>query len=537
MITKEIFTGSNNLHQQTWWHQPNLIQVAQHMNIYPRSHAERTLDGLRTLITEIGQGGGLVSPSVYDTAVALMFDTFPDARESIITWLLEQQRSDAGWGLSSVPRARDLPTLASIVALHPYQGTVPRVRQACEGGLEFMRNQAEHWGTSLPDDIPVGLELLMPWLLNEASSLGIGVDRGPYRALFVLGERRRALIGKARPAAGSAASHSWEGWGRGSSRDLIDASGGIGHSPAATAAWLYASRGQANLAEARAAAQDYLLQASKSTQVGVPGIVPTVWPINRFEQAWVLYALRLLDLLDHPGLRDVVRPQLLDLGAALRPEGMGMSDAFMHDGDITSTAIAALGKPGTFYAIDALRHFEQNEMFFTYANELHPSLTTNAHAIHALACHGEKASKPARYLLERQQPDGRWVGDKWHSSWIYTTTQVMLALLHEGQISAVKAGAQALLRAQREDGSWGAGCVPTAAETAYAVLALRAVRANRELESMTRSAWHRGYNWLRANDDMDGSQEQLRWIGKELYCPVRVDRAWILSSLLVSQPS
>ncbi|XYH92776.1 prenyltransferase/squalene oxidase repeat-containing protein [Sorangium sp. So ce1128] len=507
------------------------------MNTHPQPRSERALDGLRRLITDIGQGGGLVSPSVYDTAVALMFDSFPYARESIIAWLLEQQRSDGGWGLSSVPRARDLPTVAAIVALHPYRDAVPRVRRACEGALEFLRNQAEHWGTSLPDDIPVGLELLMPRLLDEASSMGLDVDSGPYRALFALGERRRALIGKARPAAGSAAAHSWEGWGSGCSRELIDASGGVGHSPAATAAWLYTSRDQAGLADARAAAHDYLLQASKSTQVGIPGVVPTVWPINRFEQAWVLYSLRVLGLLDHPGLGDVVRPQLLDLDAALRPEGMGMSDAFTHDGDITSTAIATLGKLGTPHAIGTLRRFERDGMFITYANELQPSLTTNAHAIHALACHGEDASKPARYLLERQRPDGRWVGDKWHSSWIYATTQVILALLHEGQMSAVKAGTEALLRAQREDGGWGAGCVSTAAETAYAVLAICAVQRDREHESMTRAAWRRGYSWLVANDHIDGDQENLRWIGKELYCPVRVDRAWILGSLLVPPPS
>ncbi|WP_437790334.1 hypothetical protein [Sorangium sp. So ce693] len=507
------------------------------MNTSPHSSpSDRALAGLRALVAELGRGGGSVSPSVYDTATVLMFDVFPEARESIIRWLLEQQRPDAGWGLSSVPRARDLPTLASIVALQPYRELMPQVRSACEGGLEFLRNQAAHWGTSLPDDIPVGLELLMPRLLDRASSLSLGVDWDPYRALIALGERRRALIGKARPAAGSAASHSWEGWGGGPSPDLIDVSGGVGHSPAATAAWLHASRHKAGLDGARAAAREYLLRASGATEVGIPGVVPTVWPIHRFEQAWVLYALRVLDLLDHPRLGDVARPQLLDLGAALRPEGIGMSDAFTQDGDITSTVIATLGELVAPRAIETLRRFERGGMFITYANELQPSLTTNAHAIHALASCGEKASTPARYLLERQQPDGRWVGDKWHSSWLYTTSQVILALSHEGHLPAVKRGMEALLRAQRGDGGWGAGGAPTAAETAYAVLALRAARRNRELESMARSAWRRGCDWLVSNHDIGAGQEDLRWIGKELYCPARVDRAWVLGALLVSQP-
>ena len=44
----------------------------------------------------------------------------------------------------------------------------------------------------------------------------------------------------AKPGAGSAAVYSWEAWGTEPTPDLVDALGSVGHSPAATAAWLHA---------------------------------------------------------------------------------------------------------------------------------------------------------------------------------------------------------------------------------------------------------------------------------------------------------
>jgi hypothetical protein len=46
---------------------------------------------------------------------------------------------------------------------------------------------------------------------------------------------------------------------------LIDGAGGVGHSPAATAAWLKAAAGRPDLANAREVAQRYLVEAAAAT--------------------------------------------------------------------------------------------------------------------------------------------------------------------------------------------------------------------------------------------------------------------------------
>ena len=46
-----------------------------------------------------------------------------------------------------------------------------------------------------------------------------------------------------------------------------------------------------DLNEARADAYRYLENAAASTGVDLPGVVPTAWPITRFEQSFALYAV------------------------------------------------------------------------------------------------------------------------------------------------------------------------------------------------------------------------------------------------------
>src|SRR5206468_11903416 len=113
-------------------------------------------------------------------------------------------------------------------------------------------------------------------------------------------------------------------------------------SPAATAAWLHAAAGHADLADACATARRYLTQAAAATGMDIPGVVPTVWPIARFEQATSLYTLLIAGLLDHPRLRDVLKPQIDDLAAAMRPNGLGFSDYFAPNGQTTAAALAVL---------------------------------------------------------------------------------------------------------------------------------------------------------------------------------------------------
>jgi hypothetical protein len=265
--------------------------------------------------------------------------------------------------------------------------------------------------------------------------------------------------------------------------------------------------------------------------------MPTVWPINRFEQVWVLYTLFAAGLLDHPALEDLVWPHLRDLRSALGPNGIGMSDHFVYDGDITATTLAVLHATGHDVNWGILHAFEEGDHYRTYAGELQPSLTTTAHAMLALALSGADATRCVRFLMGKQQPDGRWIGDKWHSSWLYTTAHVLTALAHAGEIAALPAAIKALLRYQHSNGGWGMGTTATLAETAYTALALSALRPLPLFDARIENALQRAFSWLSYAATRTSVGATPYWIGKELYCPYRIDQVCVLGALLALAPT
>lgn len=478
----------------------------------------------------LGQEGGVVSPSVYDTAQLLQARRHEPPRAGL-GWLLREQAPDGGWGAPAVPLARDVPTLAAVLALHT-AGRTAESKEAVRAGLDFLRRHAPVWEESLPDDAPVAVELILPWMLDKGADMGLDVPVRPYIRLRELGERRHRLIQKMRPGPGTAPSHAWEVWGTDATPDMLDGSGGVGHSPAATAAWLsrHGSVSERDVDRARS----YLKGAGAATlHDDASGIVPTVWPIDRFEQVWGLYALLATGLLEHPALSDVVSSLLVSVKQALRPEGIGMSDHFIHDGDITATTVAVLAGAGREVDMAVLNRFRRDDGFITYANELQPSLTTNAHAVLALALLGQDATRPLQRLREAQGVDGRWSGDKWHGSWLYTTSQVMVALATAGDTGCVARGVDALLRHQHGSGGWGMNADATPAETAYAVHALHAARSRCAGNDAINEAMRGASVWLSRQLDHSLSRNGRLWIGKELYCPHRVDQAFELSARLM----
>ncbi|MBV8882538.1 MAG: hypothetical protein JO235_00860 [Chroococcidiopsidaceae cyanobacterium CP_BM_RX_35] len=490
------------------------------------------LTDLRYLIANLGKNGGLISPSVYDTAQVLRFYPPQQGVWPAVDWLLSQQQADGGWGNPTAPLARDVPTLASVLALYTY-GNRMATRNAARAGLTFLQRQMGQWRQPLPDNLPVGVELLLPWLLDASVMPGLGLPQEPYATLVALGKHRRSLITRTQHSAGTTAAHSWEAWGTDPDPALIDASGGVGHSPAATAAWLHAAARRTDLADVREVARYYLLQAAAATGEDIPGVVPTVWPINRFEQTFVLYILLITGLLTHPQLQDLVRLQVSDLAHALRPRGFGMSDFFMPDGDDTAAGIAVLCATGHQVSHAILEHFENDGCFFAYSEELQPSLSVTARATHALAISGRKVARPQKFLVERQCPDGRWLADKWHSSWLYTTLHVVLALTHSGHIPGVKSAVDAVLAYQHADGGWGMHDKSTTAETVYGVLTLRTLRDGGFLVTQdVLDTLRKAYQWLLLNYRPFNPGEDKYWIAKELYRPSRIDRAFELSAML-----
>lgn len=487
------------------------------------------LDEIRSLVGSLGKDGGLISPSVYDTAQVLRLHPPQKAKAPALDWLIDQCQADDGWGDPSAPLTRDVPTLASVLALHAC-GDNTTTRDAVQRGLAFLRRQADQWRGPLPDDIPVGVELLLPKLLNEAVTVGLALPEQPYASLITLGKQRHELIARSQLQAGTPLIHSWEAWGVHPEPHLIDHSGGVGHSPAATAAWLHAAARGNKVVEHSVVARRYLDEATAATQVGIDGVVPTVWPITRFEQVFVLFSLLAARHLNDSRLADVVNVEVNKVFHAFQTYGLGMSDFFLPDGDNTSVALAVLRAVGYDANRALLQRFETGNHYSAYIGEQQPSLSLTAHALHALALFGERPANVEAYVLNHQLPDGRWLSDKWHSSWIYTTAQVIMALDGSRHINAIRSGVDALLAHQHRDGGWGIADT-TAEETAHAVLALHYVRHRSVFQHVTEPL-QRAQRWLLDNYQPSMMDGVKRWIGKETYRPLRIARAFELSALL-----
>ena len=489
------------------------------------------LTELRALIADLGKGGGIISPSVYDTAQVLRLYPPNEDIEPAFQWLLAQQRADGGWGSAETPYARDVPTLAASLALHMhYQG---KQQAAVDAGLAFLQQQADQWRELPIDALPIATEMILPYLIEEANAHGLALDPAPYAVLYQLRNRKREKIGKRPLQAGAAPTYSWEALGQNVDTLLPDHSGGIGHSPAATAAWLCQAMARPELAEPCVTARRYLAKAAAATGIGIPGVVPNVWPIVGFELSYAPYALLITGLLQHPALQDVVDPVMDELWVTMkRGHGVSFGQYFTPDVDVTGVAITAL--QGTSRPVDPnlIFQFKNNNHFCTYPQELNPSVFSNAHALYALSLSDKRYIATEEFLIERQCKDGQWLPDKWHSSWLYTTLEVSLTLDVLGYTTHVMRALKAFIQNQKSDGGWGSGCSATRVETSYAIIALQMAQKRGYLDRQGVYALERGFEWLCRNFQAPTKADEMLWLGKEIYAPYRVDRIYELSALL-----
>jgi hypothetical protein len=288
------------------------------------------------------------------------------------------------------------------------------------------------------------------------------------------------------------------------------------------------------IAEARATAHRYLAQAAAATGTGVPGVVPTVWPITRYEQTFGLYALLTSGLLDHPALADLVEQQIAGMARAFGSTGIGFSDFFMPDGDDTAAAMAVLQGSGHAINLGALERFAHRDHFCAYPGELQPSLSVTAHAVHTLRLFDPASVRAQRYLIERQLPDGRWLDDKWNGSWVYTTSQAIIALAGTEHREVILRALDALLEYQHADGGWGTAQESIAEETAYGIFALRAILPLGMADHAIRAALGRAERWMFASYQPNQQHQYATWLGKEQYQPQRIVRLIELAAALPS---
>jgi hypothetical protein len=486
---------------------------------------------LRSVIKQLGDHGGLISPSVYETAQVLRL--YPP-REGVVPgleWLLSEQYEDGGWGVLTVPSTRDVPTLAAILALHMYRHEVA-AEDAIQAGLAFLQRQAHQWQSVHIDLIPVACEMILPFLLEEAAKMGLVIDQAPYARLFKLRHiKLQHLEGKSL-LPNSAPSLSWEALGLPYTPTILHPCTGVGHSPAATAAWLHAAKAAGEDAALCAKAENYLVRAAVTTATGIPGVVPMAYPITGFELCYGLYALLLTGLLNHPDLQDVVAPKIAMLRAMVEEEqGLGFGEGFVADVDDTAVAVAVLLAAKQDVDIQYVQHFWFGDHYYTFSHELNPSVFSNAHALHALVLCGEPSQLTEDFLIQQQMQSGAWVIDKWHTSWRSSTLEVVAALLPLGYEDQLCRAGEALIADQNEDGSWGVAHGDPLLETTYCVMALQLLASKPRFTARMLPAILQGRRWLRERLDRLDTVE-CAWICKEVFAPIRVDRLYKLGALL-----
>jgi len=436
---------------------------------------------------------------------------------------------DGGWGSLAAPLSRHTPTLAAVLALHQY-GRDAAARTAMQEGIDFLHQTAYQWQPPLPEEMPVGVELIFPQLVGEAERAGLGISAQPYTVLLELGAYKRQLIQKHSPKAGTTPVFSWEAWGQEPETAVIDGTGGIGHNPSATAFWLHKATNWHNLFTERAGAKRYLDLASAATFMGIPGIVPTAWPVDRFEQIYVLHTLQLAGLLDFSPLADLIDPELDNVSRAMTPKGIGFSDHFVPDGDDTYAALAIL--KGSHRPIDRknLDLFRTETHFNTYPGELQPSPTVTARAIHAMSLWGERYKPAEAFIRQRQRADGRWNGDKWNTSWLYTTYLSVFALKATGAPEhqpAIQKAINALLAYQNPDGGWSTAGVSNLTETGMGILTLLLCQS-----PQGQTAVQHAFTWMLENYRPFAFNETMCWQNKQEYRIHRVDRTFELAAML-----
>lgn len=152
--------------------------------------SEQILSELRHLLSEMSDGG-LVGPSVYDTARALQFQGNVTGRQDAYAWLIAQQQADGGWGSADFPLFRHAPTWAALLALQRAD-PLPGAADAVQAATRFLERQSDPYAHAVPEDAPIGAELILPQLCGEAAFLLGGAAFPRHTALLPL--RQACLI-------------------------------------------------------------------------------------------------------------------------------------------------------------------------------------------------------------------------------------------------------------------------------------------------------------------------------------------------------
>ncbi|MGT0251503.1 hypothetical protein [Burkholderia pyrrocinia] len=494
--------------------------------------ADALVSELRCILADLA-GNGRITPSIYDTAQAVLHQPVLGDRGDVRDWLLEAQQPDGGWNDPEFPKFRVVSTLAALLALQNARDR--RYRAAIEAGCAFLDQQGAYWRSATLSDIPVGLEIIWPRLQADAHQAGLRFSLTLPEALRTIGQARLAKLGNtAAPPAGHPALHCWEAWGSKPAAASLGPEGSVAISPSATSAWLRSARDHALTPSLIERAGHYLEQAGRGSDAEMPGVFPCLWPLDVFECAYVLYSLGLGGLQVHPAVADLIGRAVAFLDMRLTARGASFAAGLDPDGDTTAVAIAAQSMAGCATPCRSLAHFVCGNVFATCPGERNPSLSTTAHAMHALRLQQEPHRATA-YLMAHRGTDGLWRGDKWHASPFYLTCHAVAAL-DQGDVERYGPRTlEGVLTHQHASGGWTSTGTPSFEETAYAVLTIDRLCSRGPVPPAACEGLLRAFRWMLDTYRSPAKPTPALWIGKELFCPTRVVRAVELTGLWVAR--
>jgi hypothetical protein len=102
----------------------------------------------------------------------------------------------------------------------------------------------------------------------------------------------------------------------------------------------------------------------------------------------------------------------------------------------------------------------------------------------------------------------------------------------DGYVHAKRAALDVLCATQHADGGWGICFQSTPIDTSFALLALHSLQVDGYLNEACERVYRRAHDYLLQAAAIPEAQPAMRWISKDLFCPERIDRLFVLSALL-----